>query len=99
MMEKFLIPHRPTRKVLLQKRTELLRLALLGFSRRQIRQRRFKLPQIVVSHLSVDPCSPFFFKRFHRGPSGSFGVFSGHKKVATSPCRWNTRALRRSRGI
>src|SRR5436190_20034145 len=99
MMKKFLVPHRPTREVLLQKRAKLPRLALLGFSRRQVRQRRFKLSEIVTSQLAVDPRGPFFFKRFHRGPSGGFGVFYGRKKVAPSPSRWNTRALRRSRGI
>src|SRR5213595_3580725 len=99
MTKKFLIPHRPTRKMLLQKRTERLLFALLGFGRGQIRQRRFEFREIVASQLAVDPRRPFFFKRFHRGPSGGFAVFCGRKKVVTSPCRWNTRALPRSRGI
>src|SRR5881275_61310 len=99
MTEKFLVPHRPTREMLLQKRPELLRVALLGFRRGQVRQRRFEFREIVASQLAVDPRRPFFFKRFHRGPSGGFAVFSGRKKVVTSRFRWNTRAPRRSRGI
>src|SRR2546430_14018849 len=99
MTEEFLVPHRPTREMLLQKCPELLRIALLGFRRRLVRQRRFKLDQLAAGELAVEPRGPFFFKRFHRGPSGGFGVFSGRRKVATSPCRWNNRALPRSRGI
>src|SRR5438105_6396717 len=99
MMEKFLVPHRATGEMLLQKRPELQRIALLGLGRRAVRQRSFKLRQLVAGQLAVDPRGPFFFKRFHRGPSGGFAVFSGRRKVATSPCRWNIRALPRSRGI
>src|ERR1041385_9267969 len=99
MTKEFLIPPCPTRKMLFQERAELLRVALLGFGRGQIRQRRFKFRQIVASQLAVDPRRPFFFKRLHRGPSGGSAVFCGRKKVATLRCRWNTRALPRSRGI
>src|SRR2546423_6415133 len=99
MTEKFLVPHRSTREMLLQKCPELLRIALLGYRRRLVRQRRFKLDQLAAGELAVEPRGPFFFKRFHRGPSGGFGVFSGRRKVATSPCRWNIRALPRFRGI
>src|SRR5881394_2349139 len=99
MTEKFLISHRPTREMLLQKSTELLLFALLGFGRGQVRQRRFKFREIVASQLAVDPRGPFFFKRFHRGPSGGFAAFFGRRKVVTSRCRWNTRAPRQSRGI
>src|SRR3954469_7535746 len=97
-MKKFLVPHCVTGEVLLQKRPELLRLTLLGLGRSTIGQRRFKLRQVVAGQLAVDPRGPFFFKRFHRGPSGGSGVFSGHRKVATSPYRSNNRALPRSRG-
>src|SRR5437868_11392887 len=99
MMEKLLVPHRATGEMLLQKRPELQRIALLGLRRRTVRQRSFKLRQLVAGQLAVDPRGPFFFKRFHRGPSGGFAVFSGRRKVVTSPCRWNIRALPRSRGI
>src|SRR3954468_1954174 len=97
-MEKLLVAHRRTRQVLLQERSELLRLTLLRFGRGAIRQRCFKFRQVIAGELAVDPRGPFFFKRFHRGPSGGSGVFSGHRKVATSPYQWNNRALPRSRG-
>src|SRR5205085_3409904 len=40
-----------------------------------------------------------FLKRFHKHPSIGSAVFSAHKIVATSPCRWNNRALPRFRDI
>src|SRR5439155_24010859 len=40
-----------------------------------------------------------FLKRFHKHPSIDSAVFCAHKIVATSPCRWNNRALPRSRDM
>src|SRR6476660_2411894 len=99
MIEKIFVPHRGAGEIFLQKLSELLSVELLRFGSRAIRQRRFKFRKVVPGQFAVDPRRPFFFKRFHRGPSGGFAVSSGHKKVATLPCRWNTRAPRRSRGI
>src|SRR6266576_1763622 len=99
MTEKFLISHRPIREMLLQKRPERLRFALLGFGRGQVRQRRLKFREIVASQLAVDPRRPFFFKRFHRGPSGGFAVFFWRRKAGTSPCRSSSPVLPQFRGI
>src|SRR3954449_12492834 len=99
MMEKFLVSHGPTGEMLLQEDAEFMGIRLLGFGGGQVRQRRFELGQFMAGEFAVDPRSPFFFKRFHRGPSGGFAVFFERRKGATSPCRWNNRALPRSRGI
>src|SRR5438045_3796672 len=99
MMEKFLVSHGPTGEMLLQEDAEFMGIRLLGFRGRQVRQRRFELGQFMAGELAVDPRGPFFFKRFHRGPSGGFAAFFGRRKVVTSRCRWNTRAPRQSRGI
>src|ERR1700730_13616794 len=86
-------------KFLLQKQAEVLRVALLGFGRRQIRQRRFEFNQFSATQLAIEPGSPFFFKRFHTRLSGYFAISCGHKTGATSPCRWSNQGSRQSRDI
>src|SRR5205814_9017249 len=86
VMKKFFISHGSTREVLLQKRSKFPGIAFLRFRRRLIRQRSFELSQLGASEFAVDPRGPFFFKRFHRGPSGGSAIFSGRTKVATSRC-------------
>src|SRR5947199_4483005 len=90
MTEEFLVAQRLSRELFLQERAQLERIASFSFSYRQIRQGGFELSQFFAAQLSIEPGSPFFFKRFHKRPSGNSAISYGHKTAATSPCRWNS---------
>src|ERR1700737_4258368 len=97
MTEEFLVAQRLSCELFLQKRAHLERIAFFGLGRRQIGQRRLEFSQFFAAQLSIEPGSPFFFKRFHKRPSGNSVTFCGHKTVATSPCRWSNPGFRRFR--
>src|SRR6266571_5732208 len=98
MTEEFLVTHCLSGELFLQKGAELLCVTFFGLSRRQIRQLCFEFNQFFAAQLSIEPGCPFFFKRFHKRPSGNSATSCGHKTGATSPCRWNSQGFRRSRG-
>src|SRR6202022_3822135 len=97
MTKEFLVARRLSCELFLQKRAELERIAFFGLGRRQIGQRRLEFSQFFAAQLSIEPSCPFFFKRFHKRPSGNSVTFCGHKTVVTSPCRWRNPGFRRSR--
>src|SRR6266513_4272673 len=97
MTKEFLVAQRLNGELFLQKRAESKCIAFFGLGRRQIRQRRLERDQFFAAQLSIEPGSPFFFKRFHKRPSGNSAISYGHKTVATSPCRWSNPGFRRSR--
>src|SRR5438477_2293753 len=82
-----------------QKGTELFCTLLFSSGRSSIGKRGKELLEFATCQLVVDPGRPLFLKRFHKHPSIGSAVFCAHKIVATSPCRWNNRALPRSRDI
>src|SRR3981081_864376 len=86
-------------RLLAQERTDLFGSLLFRFSRSPIRERGQELLEFTALELVVDPGRPLFLKRFHKHPSIGSAVFCAHKIVATLPCRWNNRALPRSRDI
>src|SRR2546430_7345296 len=86
-------------RLLAQVRTGLFGSVLFRFSRSPIQEGSNDLLEFAARLLVVNPGCPLFLKRFHKHPSIGSAVFCAHKTVATSPCRWNNRALPRSRGI
>src|SRR6266513_3837989 len=97
MTKEFLVAQRLNGELFLQKRAESKCIAFFGLGRRQIRQRRLERDQFFAAQLSIEPGSPFFFKRFHKRPSGNSAISSGHKTGATSPYRWSNPGFRRFR--
>src|SRR2546430_13004539 len=86
-------------RLLAQVRTGLFGSVLFRFSRSPIQEGSNDLLEFAARLLVVDPGRSLFLKRFHKHPSIGSAVFCAHKIVATSPCRWNNRALPRSRDI
>src|SRR4030095_6735439 len=97
MAEELLVAQCLNSEFLFQKTAQLFRVALFGAGRFQIGQGSFEGFQFRAAQLIIEPGRPFFFKRFHKRPSGNSVTSCGHKTVATSPCRWNSPASQRSR--
>src|SRR6266436_3772509 len=97
MTKEFLVAQCLSCELFLQKRAQPEPIAFFGFGRFQIRQRSLEFSYFFAAQLSIEPGSPFFFKRFHKLPSGNSATSYGHKTGATSPCRWNSQGFGRSR--
>src|ERR1700730_1555774 len=97
MTKEVLVAQRLSCEVFLQEGAKPKRIALFGLGRRQIGERPLEFSQFFAAQLSIEPGCPFFFKRFHKLPSGCFLISCGNKTVATSPCRWSNPGFRRFR--
>src|ERR687892_255358 len=83
----------------LQQLAELFCLRSFGLSGSFVRQRRLEFRQFAPAELVVQPCRPFFLKRFHKRLSVSFAISCAHKTAGTSLCRSNIPTFLRSRDI
>src|ERR1044071_2376583 len=72
-----------------QQPTEFFRLSFFVLSGSHVRQRRLEFRQFAPAELVIQPCGPFFLKRFHKRLSASLVISCAHKTAGTSPCRWN----------
>src|SRR5689334_23060515 len=97
MTKEFFIRQRTRRQLALQQLTEFFCLDFFSLSGCFVRQRRLELRQFAPAKLVVQPCCPFFLKRFHKRLSVGFAIFCVHKTSGTSLSRSNIPRPLRSR--